>query len=208
MAESAATRSELSKQQARDNLSHWVAPPSARGKPCPHKCCQNKHPHPDKIPVKLDRAYLRSLTDQEVERELSTYQRYSDTHERGFLQVIAEAQRREDAPRRKAAGQEKARETRARRESEYRDHVYREWLTAENGIQGAVMLNRKGNAAGIDERSLFTGPQSRVDKYASDELKEWFTSHPRPTRARLLGRREDRRERLEVAMWGYGPEHW
>jgi hypothetical protein len=196
------------RSQPRDQIGHWVAPPSLRAHPCPHRCCQSKRVHPDALPVKLSRSYLRSLSDEEVERELLAYQHYSDDRTEGYLQVLAEAQRREDAPARAAERKERARDKRQRRESEYRDEVYREWLHAENGIQGSVMLNRKGRAAGIDERSLFTGPQSRVDKYASDELKEWFQAHPRPTRARILGQGDGRRERMQTRVFGYGPEHW
>jgi hypothetical protein len=55
------------------------------------------------------------------------------------------------------------------------------------------MLNKAGRKAGISERSLFSGPQSRVNKYASEELKEWFESHPRMTRQEF-----DRRRRADA----------
>ena len=55
------------------------------------------------------------------------------------------------------------------------------------------MLNKAGQRAGIDERSLFTGPESRVVKYASPELFEWFEIHGRPTRAAFLGSAKERR---------------
>jgi len=51
-------------------------------------------------------------------------------------------------------------------------------------------------ARGIDERSLFTGPESRVRKYASPELIEWFASHPRPTRVSWFGSAAARRAHL------------
>jgi hypothetical protein len=79
------------RSQARDQIGHWVAPPSERGHPCPHRCCQNKQVHPDALPVKLDRAYLRSLTDEELERELIAYHRYADERTEGYVQVVAEA---------------------------------------------------------------------------------------------------------------------
>jgi hypothetical protein len=183
MAEATATRVRVARQTARDQLGHWVKPPSAQGKPCPHACCQNRRVHPENLPVRLDRNYLRSLNDDELVRELISYQRYSDTHERGYLQILAEDQRRTDAPVKAAARKERSRDRRARANAEYSDEVYRQWFMAENRIQGAVLLNKKGRAAGIDERTLFSGPQSRVDKYASDELKEYFGSHPRMTRA-------------------------
>jgi hypothetical protein len=50
------------------------------------------------------------------------------------------------------------------------------------------MLNRAGKAAGIDERSLFTGPESRARRYASEELLNHWQSHPRPTSAYFAGK--------------------
>lgn len=178
--------------QARDRIGHWVAPPSMRGHPCPHACCQGMHPHPRNTPVILSRSYLRSLSETEVERELAHYQRYSDTHERGFLQIIAEVGRREQSADRAAARKERARAKRLARESEFRDEVYRQWLMAEAATKG-YMLNAAGKRAGIDERSLFTGPESRVVKYASPELFEYFEQHGRPTRAAFLGSARERR---------------
>ena len=52
----------------------------------------------------------------------------------------------------------------------------------------ATCLTRLASAGGIDERSLFVGPESRVRKYTSPELIEWFESHPR-SRPRRLPRR-------------------
>jgi hypothetical protein len=200
MPEARETRVRVARQTARDQLGHWVAPPSQRGHPCHHSCCQGKRVHPRSLPVKLNREYLRSLSDDELVTELGQYQRYSDSHERGFLQILAEAGRREDSAERATMRKERAREKRQRGNSEYRDEVYRQWFRAENGIQGGVLLNKAGRAAGIDERSLFTGSQRRVDKYASDELKEWFDSHPRMTRAQWdAQQRAERREPERMA---------
>jgi len=44
---------------------------------------------------------------------------------------------------------------------------------AETDLNG-VLLNRLGRTKGIDARSLFYGPFSRVEKYASEELYAWF----------------------------------
>lgn len=50
------------------------------------------------------------------------------------------------------------------------------------------MLNKAGRAAGISERSLLTGPESRAQRYASEELLEhWRTPH-RPTAAFFEGK--------------------
>lgn len=179
----------------RDTLGHFVTPPARQGKPCMHKCCRGYRPHPDHLPVRLDRAYLRTLTDAEVEHELSRYSNYVDTHEAGFLQVVAEITRRDESAKKAVARKERARRRREDAESEYRDEVYRQWLSAEAATNG-VMLNKRGRAAGIDERTLFTGPESRVRAYASPELVEYFEYHPRPTRASWFGSAKSRRAHL------------
>lgn len=50
------------------------------------------------------------------------------------------------------------------------------------------MLNRAGKAQDVDERSLFTGPESRARRYASEELLNHWASHPRPTSAYFAGK--------------------
>jgi hypothetical protein len=181
--------------EARDRFGHWVAPPSAAGRPCPHQCCKNNRPHPRGLPVVIDRNYLRSLESDELERELDNYAFYRETHQRGALQVAAEIDRRADIARNRAARQERARRRRETAEQEYRDEVYRQWLRAESETRG-VMLNRRGLAAGINERSLFSGPESRVKAYASPELVSYFEANPRPTRASYFGSATERRAHL------------
>ena len=97
--------------------------------------------------------------------------------------------------RRAGTGSEQARRRRQDAEQEYRDEVYRQWLAAEAATNG-FMLNKAGQCGGIDERSLFAGPESRVRKYASPELIEWFESHPRPTRVSWFGSVSARRAHL------------
>ena len=157
-----------------------------------HKCCSGRRVHPQNLPVRLDRAYLRSLSQVELERELENYQAYQDTHEAGYLQVIAEDSRRYQAQTRATERKQRLRGERARATTDYRDEVYRQWLAAEGATNG-YMLNAAGRRAGIDERTLFTGPQSRVNRYASDELREFFLTHPRMTRQEWDARQ--RRER-------------
>ena len=182
-------------RQARDQLGHWVTPPSMDGRPCPHACCQGKRRHPRNMPVKLSRGYLRSLSEEELVRELESYGRYSETHEEGFLQIIAEDTRRLESKERAVARRERAVERRRRASQEHHDEVYRQWLQAE-AITNGNMLNKAGRAAGINERTLFTGPESRVAKYASRELLDFFEANPRPTRETFLGSNRQRREAL------------
>jgi hypothetical protein len=102
---------------------------------------------------------------------------------------------RDEAARGVAERAERARRRRQDAEQTYRDEVYRQWRAAEAATNG-YMLNRAGRLGGIDERSLFTGPEARVRKYASPELIEWFESHPRPTRVSWFGSAAARRAHL------------
>jgi hypothetical protein len=193
----------------RDTFGHFVTPPAREGKPCMHKCCRGYRPHPDHLPVRLDRAYLRTLTEAELEHELGRYTNFIDTHEAGFLQVVAEMTRRDESGKRAVARKERARRRYQERETEYKDEVYRQWLSAEAATNG-YMVNKAGQRAGIDERTLFTGPESRVRKYASPELIEYFESHPRPTRASWFGSAQSRRAHLagrRIGLWPAPTNH-
>ena len=102
---------------------------------------------------------------------------------------------RGESARTAVARGERARRRRQDAEQEYRDEVYRQWRAAEAATNG-YMLSRTGLREGVDERSLFAGPESRVRKYASPELIEWFESHPRPTRVSWFGSAAARRAHL------------
>lgn len=58
-----------------------------------------------------------------------------------------------------------------------------EWQIAQaNGTCKGALLNKAGRDAGISSASLFTGPESRAMKYASEELKEhWANTLKRET---------------------------
>lgn len=189
----------------RDRFGHFVKPAPGLGRPCPHACCRNRRPHPSHLPVKLDRQVLRGMGSDELERELEHYYHYRDTHGEGGLQIAAELDRRDESARKAAARKQRARERRQAAEAEYRDEVYRQWLKAEAETNG-FMLNKAGLAAGVNERTLFTGPEARVRKYASPELIEFFESNPRPTRASWFGSARSRREHLPGRRIGLWPE--
>ena len=191
----------VSVYNVRDQIGHFVAPRTARGHPCPHLCCKNKQVHPDALPVKLDRKFLRSLSEDDLDRELNSYLRYYDQREQGAQQVMAEIDRREESGKKAVARKERARDRRKRAQSEYEDEVYRQWLKAESATNG-YMLNKQGRAAGINERSLFTGPESRVKKYGSDELIDWFEANGRPTRTSWFGSAKARRDEYSRSRMG------
>jgi SPP1 gp7 family putative phage head morphogenesis protein len=62
----------------------------------------------------------------------------------------------------------------------YKDHAERAYYDAEDLMHGH-MLNKAAQKAGINPRSLFTGPESRARKYASEDLLEYFERHGRLT---------------------------
>lgn len=43
------------------------------------------------------------------------------------------------------------------------------------------LLTREASALGVDAYSLFIGPEARAMRYASEELREHWTRHPRVT---------------------------
>lgn len=63
---------------------------------------------------------------------------------------------------------------------EFEDYREQQHASASHDCNG-VLLNRAGQAAGIDTYSLFIGPRVRAVKYASDELIEWWATHGRMT---------------------------
>lgn len=59
----------------------------------------------------------------------------------------------------------------------YREQAYAAATDATNG----VLLNRDAKARGIDSYSLFIGPRARAERWASDELREWWAANGRLT---------------------------
>lgn len=109
----------------RDRFGHFVAPASRANRPCPHACCRNRRPHPEHLPVRLDRQVLRGMGSDELERELEHYYHYRETHGPGGLQIAAELDRRDESARKAEARKLRAQARRAQAEQEYRDEVYR-----------------------------------------------------------------------------------
>ena len=76
----------------------------------------------------------------------------------------------------------------------YDEHVHLAYLAAEQATRGHV-LNRAGAAAGINPIDLFSGPLSRVRRYASEDLLRFWAQHGRLNftefRGGVLGRERD-----------------
>lgn len=75
------------------------------------------------------------------------------------------------------------RQWRACREAfeEYRESAY---LRAHEATAG-VLLNKRGQASGVDPWSLSVGPEIRARAYASEELLEHWETSPRVTYERF-----------------------
>lgn len=75
-------------------------------------------------------------------------------------------------PERKITQHERIRE-------EYEHYIAAQYRQAENEL--GFLLNKEGQAKGIDAYSLFSGPVARVKKYGSEELQSWFQRNGRQT---------------------------
>lgn len=79
-----------------------------------------------------------------------------------------------------------ARQRRFARSLERQEAIEYAFQAAERDTRGNL-LNAKGRARGIDDRSLFTGSEACAYRYASEELKTHWERNPRPIRAQLSG---------------------
>jgi AAA domain len=110
----------------------------------------------------------------------------------GRAAALAEAGRRDRAEQRKRA--------REAERAEWELAAHAQYLDADRVCKGRL-LGRRGLAAGITERELWSGPAARAWSYASDELREYWDACPRipPVTAYRAGLAADRRaERAEA----------
>lgn len=178
----------MARYNVRDMLGHWIRPRSAQGKMCPHACCRNKRVHPDNMPVILPNRLLRRVPDDDLAEHFRDIAHKQGTEaERGRAQILHEMDRRDERDKRRAVAAERRRGQAVSRKLERAEAVEQAWAAAEEATKGN-MLNRAGQAAGISDRSLFTGPESRARRYASEELLEHWRTHPRPTGAMFAGK--------------------
>jgi hypothetical protein len=59
-------------------------------------------------------------------------------------------------------------------------------LEAEVATQG-YLVNPRGRARGIADAEILTGRVAVFERYATDEARDYFTAHPRPTAAYFRG---------------------
>lgn len=77
---------------------------------------------------------------------------------------------------------------------QYAEATHQQYLAAEKETRGHL-LTPEGRAKGVDPKSLFTGSNVNANKYASDELKDFWKKNPRKTlvqyKADTLGGKEN-----------------
>ena len=86
--------------------------------------------------------------------------------------VLAEGRRRDRL--------ERAQEARDTERATWAEAAHAQYLAADAVCRG-VLLSRAGKRAGVTEWSLWSGPEARAMKYASEELREFWYANPRVT---------------------------
>ena len=138
------------------------------------------------MPVILPSKLLRRASEADLEEH---YRRVEGKPKEDAArnQVLYEMERRDRADAERKRRREAVAYGAYSRRLEREEAVEYAYVSAEQATNG-YMLNRKGMAAGINPRSLFTGSEDRARRYASEELLEHWRTHGRPTRAMFQGR--------------------
>jgi hypothetical protein len=138
---------------------------------------------------------LRRASDEDLQQHFSRVSRDDSAkarraeaqilHEMDRRDRAAEAKRDKDAWKR--ARLENFKATRAAARMEREAETERIKVQAESATRG-YLVSPKGRARGISDTELLTGREALFWRYATDEAKEYFTAHPRPTVAYFRGR--------------------
>jgi hypothetical protein len=86
--------------------------------------------------------------------------------------ILAETRRRDSADQSKRA--------RAAQRQAWESAAHAQYLQADEVCRGNL-VNRRGCAARVTDWSLWSGPASRALRYATEELREFWYTHPRVT---------------------------
>ena len=175
----------------RDQIGHWVRKDQQIYRPCRHACCRGYRAHPSNWPIIPASHALRRATDEQLADHFRKTGAEDSPQARGAeLQIIHELERRD---RREAKQREKEQIrqakaiNRANRRTEAEVETERIRVESEAATKG-YMVNAKGRARGIHPDEILTGREAVFRRYASDEAKDYFAVHPRPTAAYFRGR--------------------
>lgn len=177
----------------RDLIGHYIEKRQRTEQPCGHACCRGFRVHPENYPVILPSRTLRRATDDDLQEHFVKVSRQESPQARkAEAQILHEMERRDREAERKAEREQRHAQrkesvaavkaaTRQEREAEYE----RIKLEAESHTSG-YLVNARGRARGINDAEILTGRESVFRRYATDEAREYFAAHPRPTSAYLV----------------------
>ena len=178
----------------RDLIGHWVKREQWQQQPCQHACCRGYRVHPKNYPVILPDRTLRRARDEDLAQH---FRKVSDDPSpkarRAELQILHEMERRDRAEQvseeragRQARAVEARQAGRAARRMERESETERIRVEAEAATQG-YLVNPRGRARGIADAEILTGRIAVFERYATDEARDYFSAHPRPTAAYFRG---------------------
>lgn len=178
----------MAQYDRRDLIGHWVTKRTRTQQMCQHACCRGRRVHPENYPVVLPNPLLRRASDDDLAKH---YRKVSagttDNDQAASWQVLAEMDRRDQ---KEIAKHNRALEAKRRmfgKKIAHAEEIERVAADIEAKTNGYT-LNKAGRDAGISERSLLTGPESRVRRYGSDELINYFQENGRPAWAYMQGK--------------------
>lgn len=140
-----------------------------------------------------DAKALRSYDDEALAASLN--KAFAADDKKAIRALSREAERRDRADQRAISRAEAKQRTAARRNADTLEHHTRAeaaYRVAEDETNGH-MLSRAGQAKNIDPKALWSMPEARARKYASEELNEHWDKHGRLTVA--ASKAEARRSR-------------
>lgn len=187
----------------RDRIGHYVTKRQQTQRPCTHACCRGYREHPDKYPVILPDRTLRRARDEDLQRHFTRVSADpSPKGRRAEAQILHEMERRDaaeqrgqqrerarlEAAERRARSRESAAATRAAARMEREAETERIRLEAE-AVTGGYMVNARGRLRNIMPEDILTGREVVFQRYASDEARDYFAVHPRPTARYFRGQR-------------------
>jgi prophage tail gpP-like protein len=167
----------------RDLIGHFIRSNQREQRPCTHACCRGYRVHPDNYPTVLPSRTLRRASDQDLAAHFNKVTR-EDTPQARYAedQILYEMERRDREAQLRRDRAEGRAAARAARRMEIEAETERIFLEAEAYTRGN-WTNLKGTARGITDREILLGRQDVFARYASEEAREYFTRHPRPTAA-------------------------
>ena len=177
--------------ERRDLIGHFITKRQPVQMMCPHACCRGYRVHPANFPVVLPNKLLRRATDDDLAKHYAKMRlRTTPEADAAVMQALDEMDRRDRAERavreRKEANAYARRLRAASRRMEHAEVEEGIFTDAERVTRGN-WTNKAGDAAGITDRQILTGSDALFARYASEEARNYFREHPRPTPAFFRG---------------------